>query len=163
LNKITPFLWFDDQAEQAMKFYLSVFKRSRKIDVMRKGKQVMATTFELNGQDFVALNGGPHFKFTPAVSFFVRCKDQAEIDYYWEALSAGGAAGQCGWLTDKYGLSWQIVPSALEDLLWNKDAKKKDQVWEALMKMTKISIQGLKDAAAPVGPSGRRKKPQRIR
>jgi len=151
VNKITPFLWFDDKAEEAMKFYMSVFKQSRKIDVKRKGKKVVATTFWLNGQEFIALNGGPHFKFTPAISFFVRCKDQQEIDYYWEALSKGGKKGQCGWLTDKYGLSWQIVPDALEDLLWNKETSKKDRIWDALMKMTKISIQGLEAAAARPG------------
>ena len=147
MNKITPFLWFDDQAEEAMKFYLSVFKNSKKIDVKRKGKKVMATTFRLNGQEFIALNGGPHFKFTPAISFFVRCKDQPKIDYYWEKLSKGGAAGQCGWLTDKFGLSWQIVPKTLETLLLNMNPKKKDRVWNALMKMTKIEIVGLKSAA----------------
>ena len=147
MNKITPFLWFDDQAEEAMKFYLSVFKDSKKIDVKRRGKKVMATTFRLRGQEFIALNGGPHFKFTPAISFFVRCKDQHEIDYYWEKLSEGGTKSQCGWLTDKFGLSWQIVPEALDDLLWNKEPKKKDRVWDALMKMTKIEILALKSAA----------------
>jgi predicted 3-demethylubiquinone-9 3-methyltransferase (glyoxalase superfamily) len=147
VNKITPFLWFDGKAEEAMKFYLSIFKDSKKIDVKRKGKKVMATTFRLHGQEFIALNGGPHFKFNPAVSFFVRCKNQREIDYFWERLSKGGAKSQCGWLTDKYGLSWQIVPESLENLLWNKDPRKKDRVWNALMQMTKIEIGALKHAA----------------
>ncbi len=147
MKKITPFLWFDDKAEEAMKFYTSIFKDSKKIDVWRKGTKVMATVFQLNGQEFIALNGGPHYKFTHAISFFVRCKNQREIDYYWEKLSNGGKKVQCGWLADKYGLSWQIVPEALEDLLWNKNAKKKDRVWSALMQMTKIEITVLKQAA----------------
>lgn len=148
MNKITPFLWFDNQAEGAMKFYMSIFKDAKKVDVKRRGKKVMATQFRLCGQEFIALNGGPHFKFTPAVSFFVRCKDQKEIDYYWTKLTAkGGKPSQCGWLQDRFGLSWQIVPAALEDLLWNADPKKKDRVWDALMKMSKIEIAGLKAAA----------------
>ncbi len=102
----------------------------------------------MHNSEFIALNGGPHFKFNPAVSFFVRCKNQREIDYYWDKLSAGGAKSQCGWLTDRYGLSWQIVPEALEDLLWNKDAKKKDRVWDVLKKMTKIEIKTLKSAGS---------------
>ena len=146
MSTISPFLWFDNQAEEATKFYLSIFKDSKLIDIKRKGNQVVATTFVLNGQEFIALNGGPDFKFTHAIPFYVRCKDQAEIDYYWEALSAGGKPVQCGWLTDKYGLSWQIVPEALEELLWAKDPEKKDAVWNALMQMVKLDIEGLKRA-----------------
>ena len=147
MNKITPFLWFDGQAEEAMKFYLSIFKNSKKTSVKRKDGKVIATTFQLNGQDFIALNGGPHFKFTPAISFFIHCKTQAEIDHYWEKLSKGGKKSQCGWLTDKYGLSWQIVPEALEEILWKASPKAKDRVWDALMKMTKLDIKALKAAA----------------
>jgi len=115
---------------------------------MRKDKQLGATIFRLNGQEFIALNGGPQFKFTPAVSFFVNCKTQREVDNLWEKLSKGGSKGECGWLTDQYGLSWQIVPTALGDLMWGKgDAGQKERVWNALMQMTKIDIKALKRAA----------------
>src|SRR5689334_11286100 len=120
MRKITPFLWFDDKAEEAMNFYCSVFRNSRKGSVMRYGEagpgpegSVMSVTFELEGQEFMALNAGPQFSFTPAISFFVNCETQDEVDYFWEKLSEGGRRDQCGWLQDKYGLSWQIVPSIL--------------------------------------------------
>jgi len=131
-----------------MKFYMSIFKDSKIVEVMRKDKQLGATIFRLNGQEFIALNGGPQFKFTPAVSFFVNCKTQREVDNLWEKLSKGGSKGECGWLTDQYGLSWQIVPTALGDLMWGKgDAGQKERVWNALMQMTKIDIKALKRAA----------------
>src|SRR5438874_6835785 len=128
MQKITPFLWFDHQAEEAMHFYTSIFKNSRAGTVQRYGEagpgpkgSVMSVTFQLEGQEFFALNGGPQFSFTPAISFFVDCKTQAEVDELWEKLSAGGAPNHCGWLTDKFGLSWQIIPSILGELLNSKE------------------------------------------
>lgn len=154
MQKITPFLWFNNQAEEAMNFYTSIFKNSRKGQVRRYGesgpgpsRSAMSAEFELDGQSFIALNGGPHFSFTPAVSFFVNCESQAEVDDFWEKLSAGGKAQQCGWLTDKYGLSWQIVPSVLGKLLQDKDAKKSANVMKAMMQMVKLDIRGLEQAA----------------
>ncbi len=147
MKKPTPFLWFNNQAEEAAKFYCSVFKDSKITAVRRKGKKVVTVEFRLNGQEFIALNGGPRFKFTHAVSFVISCKNQEEIDYYWKKLSKGGEEVECGWLKDKYGLSWQVVPEALENLLWGPDSKQKDRVWKALMKMTKLDIDGLKQAA----------------
>jgi predicted 3-demethylubiquinone-9 3-methyltransferase (glyoxalase superfamily) len=141
-KKITPFLWFDGQAEEAAKFYVSIFKNSKVLSV-----SPMDATFVLDGQEFFALNGGPHYKFTPAISLFVSCETQEEVDYFWEKLGAGGAAVQCGWLTDKYGLSWQIVPTVLHELLQDPDRAKADRVMKAMLKMTKLDIQGLRQAA----------------
>jgi len=153
MKGIEPCLWFDDQAEQAAKFYTSTIKNS-KIDKIsyygmegpgEKGK-VMTVTFQLNGQDFMALNGGPIFKFTPAISLFVNCENQEEVDGLWEKLSEGGEKGQCGWLTDKYGISWQIVPTILGELMVDKDAKKVERVMHAMLQMTKMDIAKLKMA-----------------
>ena len=157
LQKITPFLWFENQAEQAVKFYTSIFKNSRIGKIARYDKaaekasgrpvgSVMTVEFQLEGQDFIALNGGPHFKFTEAISFVVSCKTQAEVDRYWNRLSAGGKEVQCGWLKDKYGLSWQIVPTVLGELLSDKDAAKSQRVMEAMLKMVKLDIRKLKQA-----------------
>jgi predicted 3-demethylubiquinone-9 3-methyltransferase (glyoxalase superfamily) len=155
MQKITPFLWFDKQAEQAAKFYASVFKGSKILDIARfpkgsprKPGSVMTVKFRLMGQEFTALNGGPEHKFTPAVSFFVRCQTQKEVDYYWRKLSAGGREIQCGWLTDKFGLCWQIVPDILMDLLTSKDAAKAERVMMAMIKMVKLDFRGLRRAAA---------------
>src|SRR5207245_10896367 len=158
MQKITPFLWFDDQAEDAAKFYTSIFKNSKIGKIARYDKagekaagrpagSVMTIEFQLEGQEFVALNGGPHFKFTEAISFVVNCKTQAEVDKFWNALSAGGKKVQCGWLKDKYGLSWQIVPTVLGELLSDKDAKKSERVMQAMLKMVKLDIKKLQQAA----------------
>jgi len=154
MQKISPFLWFDNQAEEAMNFYLSVFKDSKAGKIVRYGDagpgpkgSVMVVSFELNGMKFTALNGGPIFKFTEAVSFFVDCETQAEVDHYWEKLSVGGEPGDCGWLKDKFGLSWQIVPSALPRLLGDPDAAKANRAMQAMMQMKKIDIAGLEAAA----------------
>jgi len=158
-QKITPFLWFDTQAEQAAQFYTSVFKNSAVKQISRYGEagrdvhgkepgSVMIVEFELDGQTFTALNGGPHFKFTEAVSFQVSCDSQAEIDEFWRKLSAGGEEGQCGWLKDKYGLSWQIVPAVLPQLLGSDDATRRDRVMAALMTMKKFDIAALQRAYA---------------
>jgi len=154
MQKIHPFLWFDSQAEEAMNFYVSIFKNSKIGKVVRYGDagpgpkgSVMTATFELEGQQFTALNGGPHFKFTEAISFVVDCKTQDEVDELWEKLSAGGQPQQCAWLKDKFGLSWQIVPSALVELLSDPDPAKSKRVMEAMMKMTKIDIAKLRQAA----------------
>jgi predicted 3-demethylubiquinone-9 3-methyltransferase (glyoxalase superfamily) len=153
MQKITPFLWFDGKAEEAMNFYISIFKNSKVVTVSRFGDAgpgpkgtVMTATFQLDGQNFVALNGGPHFTFTPAISFFVNCETQEEVDELWEKLSAGGEKGRCGWLKDKYGLSWQIVPTDLGKLLHDKDAAKAKRVTQAMLQMSKIDIQKLKQA-----------------
>ncbi len=153
MQKIHPFLWFDNQAEEAMNFYVSIFKNSKVGKVVRYGEagpgpkgSVMTATFELEGQPFTALNGGPHFKFNEAISFVVDCKSQAEVDELWEKLSAGGEPGQCGWLKDKFGLSWQIVPSVLMELLSDPDPEKSQRVMTAMLKMTKIEIATLKQA-----------------
>ncbi len=153
MQKITPFLWFDGEAEEAMKFYTSVFQNSKIGRVTRYGEAgpgpkgtVMSATFQLDGQEFMALNGGPQFKFTEAISFFVNCETQEEVDELWEKLSEGGKKERCGWLKDKYGLSWQIVPSALGQMLQDKDAGKRARVMKALLQMTKIDIRGLKQA-----------------
>jgi len=158
MQTITPFLWFDDQAEAAAKFYASIFRNSRIGKIARYDEagarasgrpegSVMTVEFQLAGQKFVALNGGPHFKFTEAVSFVVNCRTQAEIDRYWKKLGAGGEAGQCGWLKDKFGLSWQIVPTILPGLLSGKDAAKSQRVMQALINMVKLDIWKLKQAA----------------
>ena len=141
MKKITPFLWFDDKAEEAMNFYVSIFKNSRILSVSpRPNGTVFTATFQLDGQEFMALNGGPLFPFTEAISFFVNCETQQEVDDLWEKLSEGGEKGRCGWLKDKYGLSWQIIPSALGELLNNKDAGKAKRVMEAMLQMGKIDI-----------------------
>jgi predicted 3-demethylubiquinone-9 3-methyltransferase (glyoxalase superfamily) len=158
MQKITPFLWFDDNAEEAVKFYTSIFKNSKIGKIARYGEEgekiagrpkgsIMTVEFELEGQEFVALNGGPHFKFTEAISFVVNCETQEEVDYYWEKLSASGKEVQCGWLKDKYGLSWQIVPTVLGELLSDKDAAKAQRVMQAMLKMVKLDIKKLKQAA----------------
>ena len=155
MQKIIPFLWFDHQAEEAVKFYTSIFKHSRIGKIARYGegspgpiKTVMTVEFQLAGQDFIALNGGPQFKFTEAISLVVSCKTQAEVDHYWKRLSAGGQEVQCGWLKDKYGLSWQIVPAVLGKLLSGKDAARSQRVMQAMLKMVKLNIRKLKDAYA---------------
>ena len=147
MKKITPFLWFDGQAEEAMNFYVSIFKNSRVLNISPgpNGK-AFTVSFELDGQEFTALNGGPNFKFTEAISFFVSCETQAEVDELWEKLTAGGEEIQCGWLKDKYGLSWQIVPTALGKLLGDPDPVKSQRVMQAMLKMKKIEITGLKQA-----------------
>lgn len=153
MQRITPFLWFDTQAEEAAKFYASVFKGSRVGNVTRYGEagpgpkgSAMIVEFELDGQPFIALNGGPHFTFTEAVSFSVACANQTEVDHYWDTLSEGGKESQCGWLKDKYGLSWQIVPSRLGELMRGPDPAKSKRVMEALLKMKKIDIATLENA-----------------
>ncbi len=153
MQKITPFLWFDGRAEEAMNFYTTVFKNAKVGNVSRYGEagpgtkgSVMSATYELEGQQFYALNGGPQFSFTPAVSFYVDCKTQEEVDYYWEKLSEGGRKDRCGWLQDKFGLSWQIVPSILSELLHGMNAEKSQKVMKAMMQMDKLNIQQLKDA-----------------
>jgi predicted 3-demethylubiquinone-9 3-methyltransferase (glyoxalase superfamily) len=155
MQKITPFLWFDDKAEEAANFYISIFKNSKMGKITRYGEAgprpkgtVMSVTFQLEGQEFFALNGGPHYKFTPAISLFVDCKSQEEVDELWEKLSAGGRKDRCGWLTDKFGLSWQIIPSVLGELLNDKDAEKSQRVMKAMLKMDKIEIDALKQAAS---------------
>ena len=154
MPKITPFLWFDNSAEQAAQFYTSIFRNSKILQTSRypegapgpKGS-VMTMKFELNGQEFIALNGGPHFKFNEAISFVVDCETQKEIDEYWEKLTSGGGREvQCGWLKDKYGLSWQIVPAALGQLMADKDPKKATRVMQAMMNMVKLDIEALKKA-----------------
>ena len=150
---ITPFLWFDDRAEEAVNFYVSIFKDAKVGTVNRYGSEgpgkpgtVMTATFTLDGQDFIALNGGPEYTFTPAVSFLVSCETQREIDHYWDKLSAGGKTNRCGWLTDKFGLSWQIVPSILSDLLSGEDDEKSSRAMQAMLKMTKLDIAELQHA-----------------
>ena len=149
MQKITPFFWFDDKAEEAMNFYLAIFKNSKAGNIYRNGDsaggsgKVMSVTFELDGQPFMAMNGGPHFTFSPAISMFVNCETQSEVDELWEKLSAGGEKSRCGWLKDKYGLSWQIIPSALGTLLHDKDPAKAKRVMQAMMQMTKIDIKAL--------------------
>lgn len=161
MQKISPFLWFNDNAEPAVKFYTSVFKKSKILAVThyddaganasgRTEGSVMTIEFELEGQRFVALNGGPHFKFTEAVSFVVYCQTQAELDKFWRKLSAGGQEGQCGWLKDKFGLSWQIVPSILPELLCANDPAKAHHVLQAIFKMQKLDIKTLKNAAKSI-------------
>jgi predicted 3-demethylubiquinone-9 3-methyltransferase (glyoxalase superfamily) len=156
-QRITPFLWFDGQAEEAANFYVSIFPNSKVSSTSRYGEagpgpkgSVMTIAFDLDGLSFTALNGGPMFKFTEAISLVVHCETQAEVDHYWDKLSAGGQQVQCGWLKDKYGLSWQIVPNALIELVQDKDPAKSQRVMAAMMQMKKIDIAGLKAAyAAP--------------
>ena len=158
MQKITPFLWFDNQAEEAVNYYLSIFKNSKILNVARYGDDsakvsgrpkgsVMTVSFQLDGQQFVALNGGPVFSFSPAISFVVNCQTQQEVDELWEKLSAGVEQQQCGWIKDKYGVTWQIVPTALGELLSNPDAAKAQRVMQAMLQMTKLDINGLQQAA----------------
>ena len=156
-QRITPFLWFDRQAEEAANFYVSIFPNSKIGSTSRYGEagpgpkgSVMTVAFDLDGLSFTALNGGPMFKFTEAISLVVHCETQAEVDHYWDKLSAGGQQVQCGWLKDKYGLSWQIVPNALIELVQDKDPAKSQRVMAAMMQMKKIDIAGLKAAYAAV-------------
>jgi predicted 3-demethylubiquinone-9 3-methyltransferase (glyoxalase superfamily) len=153
MQKITPFLWFDGKAEEAANLYVSIFKNSRIVSVRRYGEAgpgpkgtVMMVTFEIEGQAFTALNGGPQFTFTPAISFFVNCETQQEVDELWEKLSEGGKPLQCGWLNDKYGVSWQIIPTALIEMLNDPDPAKASRVMKAMMQMIRIDINGLKQA-----------------
>jgi predicted 3-demethylubiquinone-9 3-methyltransferase (glyoxalase superfamily) len=157
MQKITPCLWFDDKAEEAANLYTSIFKNSKIGKISRYGKEgyeihgkpegtVLTVEFELNGQTFTALNGGPAFKFNEAISFQVHCKSQNEVDYYWGKLSQGGQESQCGWLKDKYGLSWQVVPTVLVEMLQDKDPKKSEKVMKALLQMNKIDIKILQQA-----------------
>jgi len=157
MQKITPFLWFDNQAEAAAKFYASVFPNSKILKMARYGEagpgpkgSVMTVEFELAGQRMIALNGGPQFKFTEAISLSVDCKDQKEVDHYWTKLSQGGQESMCGWLKDRYGLSWQVNPAILGELLSGPDAKKAKRVMEAMLKMKKIDIAALNAAAKEV-------------
>jgi predicted 3-demethylubiquinone-9 3-methyltransferase (glyoxalase superfamily) len=165
-QKITPFLWFDNKAEEAVIFYISIFKNSRIVSVTHYGEEgaeasgrpkgtVMTVAFQLDGQEFVALNGGPHFKFTEAISFVVNCDSQDEVDYYWENLSEGGdeKAQQCGWLKDKYGVSWQIVPTVLVELLSDPDHEKSRRAMKVMLQMKKIDIETLKQASDRQGPA----------
>jgi predicted 3-demethylubiquinone-9 3-methyltransferase (glyoxalase superfamily) len=148
MNKITPFLWFDTQAEEAMRFYVSVFKNSKVLSVTPgPDGSFVSVNFELEGQEFMALSAGPEYKFNEAISLYVDCKTQEEVDELWEKLTAdGGEPGRCGWLKDKYGLSWQIIPSALGELMGDKDPQKAGRVMQAMLGMNKIDIQGLKEA-----------------
>ena len=155
MQKITPFLWFDNQAEEAANFYVSIFKHSRIVTVTHYSESgpgpkgsVMTVGFQLDGQDFTALNGGPTFKFTEAISLVVNCQTQVEVDDLWQKLSAGGQEVQCGWLKDKYGLSWQIVPTILIEMLRDQDSVKSQRVMQAMLKMKKIAIADLKKAYA---------------
>jgi len=159
MQKITPCLWFDKNAEEAAKFYTSVFKKSKIKVITRYGDAgaaasgvpkgtAMTVTFQLFGQEFLGLNGGPHFKFSPAISFIVNCQTQNEVDEYWERLSKGGRKDRCGWLTDKFGVSWQIVPTVLGKLMKDKDARKGERVMQALLKMDKLDIKVLEAAYA---------------
>jgi len=152
-QKITTFLWFDDNAEEAINHYLSIFKNSKIVSVIRHGDAgpgpkgtVLGATFEIEGQQFIALNGGPKFKFTEAISLFVNCETQEEVDDLWEKLSAGGRTDRCGWLKDKFGLSWQIIPSVLGEMLQDKDAEKANRVMRAMLQMDKIDISRLRQA-----------------
>lgn len=153
MQKITPFLWFDGKAEEAMNFYVSIFKNSKVLGVTRYGEKgggpkgtVMSAIFQLEGQRFFALNGGPQFSFSPAISFFVDCETQQEVDELWEKLSESGEKQRCGWLKDKFGLSWQVIPSVLGKMLQDKNAGKAQKVMEAMLKMDKIDIKTLKQA-----------------
>ena len=153
MSKITPFLWFDGKAEEAMNFYVSIFKNAKIVGVTRYGEAgpgpkgtVMTAKFELDGQEFVALNGGPQFTFTEAISFVVNCATQQEVDEFWEKLSEGGEKSRCGWLKDKYGLSWQVVPTVLVEMIQDKDAEKSKRVMQTMLQMDKLDINTLKQA-----------------
>jgi predicted 3-demethylubiquinone-9 3-methyltransferase (glyoxalase superfamily) len=153
MQKITPFLWFDNQAEEAANFYVSIFKNSKILSISRYGEAgpgpkggAMTVVFQLDGEEFIALNGGPTFKFTEAISFVVNCETQQEVDEFWEKLSQDGEESRCGWLKDKYGLSWQIVPTILGKMMTDPDPQKSKRVMEAMLKMKKIVIDDLKRA-----------------
>jgi predicted 3-demethylubiquinone-9 3-methyltransferase (glyoxalase superfamily) len=172
MQKITPHLWFDNQAEEAANFYTSIFKRSKITSVMRYGDaaskvagrpkgSVLTVTFQIEGQEFIALNGGPLFTFSEAISFFVKCRNQAEVDYLWNKLSAGGETQPCGWLKDKYGLSWQIVPDGLQEMFEDKDAERSERVMQAMLQMKKLDIETLRRAYGPPGRSSARKPKRR--
>jgi predicted 3-demethylubiquinone-9 3-methyltransferase (glyoxalase superfamily) len=155
MQKITPCLWFDNQAEEAAYFYTSIFKNSKIVEISRYGEagprpqgMVLTVVFELDGQEFIALNGGPEFNFTEAVSLSVDCASQEEVDYFWEKLSEGGEEGPCGWLKDRYGLSWQIVPSVMNEMVRDGDAEQVRRVTEAMLKMSKLDIKALQHAYA---------------
>ena len=155
MQKISPFLWFDGKAEEAMRFYVSIFKNSKVGAITRYGDAgpgpkgtVMVVTFQLDGQEFIALNGGPQFTFSPAISFVVNCETQEEVDAFWEKLSEGGEKLQCGWLRDKYGLSWQIVPTVLGEMMQDRDVEKSQRVMKAMLQMNKLDIERLKQAYA---------------
>ena len=155
MQKITPFLWFDGKAEEAMRFYVSIFKNSKVGAITRYGDAgpgpkgtVMVVTFQLDGQEFIALNGGPQFTFSPAISLVVNCETQEEVDAFWDKLSEGGEKQQCGWLKDKYGLSWQIVPTVLGEMMQDKDAEKSQRVMKAMLQMNKMDVARLKQAYA---------------
>jgi predicted 3-demethylubiquinone-9 3-methyltransferase (glyoxalase superfamily) len=159
MQKITPFLWFNDQAEEAVKFYVSIFGKSKIMDVTRYGEaaakasgrpkgSVMTVKFQLEGREFMALNGGPHFKFTEAISLVVSCRTQKELDKFWKKLSTGGEEGRCGWLKDKFGLSWQIVPADLDEVLNDKDARKTERVMASVLQMDKLDMKTLRKALA---------------
>ncbi len=153
MQKITPFLWFDNQAEEAINHYTSIFKNSKIVSISRNGEGataqvMMPPPLRSKARQFMALNGGPQFPFTPAISLFVNCESQAEVDELWEKLSEGGEGGRCGWLTDKFGLSWQIVPTALGELMGDPDAEKSARVMNAMLKMDKLDIAGLRRAYA---------------
>lgn len=155
MQKITPFLWYNDQAEEAAELYTSLFKNSSIGKISRyppgipgqEGK-VMTVEFKLDGQDFIAMNGGPHYSFTPAVSMFIKCENQAEVDRLWDALTDGGTEDRCGWLKDKFGLSWQVVPDGLQELLQDKDPGRAQRAVTAMMQMQKLDIGVLEEAAA---------------
>jgi predicted 3-demethylubiquinone-9 3-methyltransferase (glyoxalase superfamily) len=166
MQKITPFLWFNDEAEEAARFYTAIFQDSKVGKIARYGKEgervarrpagsVMTVEFQLAGQDFVALNGGPQFRFTEAISFVVNCQTQAEVDRFWKKLSAGGKKVQCGWLKDRFGISWQIVPTVLGELLSDKDPARSERVMHAMLKMVKLDIKKLKQAYNQQGPKQR--------
>lgn len=153
MQKITPFLWFDGKAEEAANFYTSIFKNSKLGQIRRYGDagpgpkgSVLTASFAIEGQEFVALNGGPQFTFTPAISFFVNCETQEEVDEFWDKLSEGGKKNRCGWLQDKFGVSWQIVPTALGKLLGDPDPEKSSRVMRAMLQMEKLDIRGLQEA-----------------
>ena len=153
MQKIVPFLWFDGRAEEAMNFYVSIFRNSKIGSVSRYGEagpgakgSVMSATFQLEGQDFLALNGGPQYSFTPAISMFVNCDTQEEVDFFWDRLSEGGRENQCGWLQDKFGLSWQVIPTTLGELLGDRNREKANRVMQAMLQMKKIDIAKLREA-----------------
>ncbi|PJZ52111.1 VOC family protein [Leptospira adleri] len=146
MKKITPFLWFNDNLGEAIDFYISIFPNSKVEHISKNGEKVVSATFHLEGQNFMALDGGPHFTFSPAVSFFVNCETQEEIDEYWEKLSKGGEPQRCGWLKDKFGLSWQIIPSVLGKFLQNEDREKANRAMQAMLGMNKLDIKTLQNA-----------------
>lgn len=153
MQKISPFLWFDGNAEQAVKFYTSIFPKSKVLQVARYGQggpgkpgTVMTVNFRILGQEFTALNGGPQFKFSPATSFVVKCETQREVDYYWKKLSAGGKPSQCGWLDDRFGLSWQVVPTVLYKFVADKNPERSERVIAAMLNMVKFDLKGLQRA-----------------